>query len=59
MTEESKSAHDTQFKARLNNNLPYQRAQNAVFATISRLDKQIAYSIATGGCQSLARTRQT
>ncbi len=48
-----------QLKARLNNNLPYQRAQAQVFSNISRLDRLIAYSVAAGDCPSLARVKQT
>ncbi|TNV76035.1 hypothetical protein FGO68_gene4903 [Halteria grandinella] len=53
-----KNDQDAQLKARLNNNMPFQRAQHQVFSTIGRIDKLVAYSLATsGGGDSLARTR--
>ena len=52
------AGQDPSIKARLNNNLQFQRAQHQVFANISRVDTLCAYALASGqGCQSLARTR--
>ena len=49
---------DPAVKARMNNNLQFQRAQHQVFANISRADTLCAYALAGGqGSQSLARTR--
>ncbi len=45
-------------RARIHNNLAFQRAQQQVFSTINRMDKLVAYSIATsGGGESLARIK--
>ena len=49
---------DPQLKARVNNNLPFQRACNRVYSTVSRLDQLAAYSLATG-CPSYQRVKQT
>ena len=39
--------------------MQFQRAQNAVFKTLSSVDRLVAYSLATPGCPSVARVRQT